>query len=288
MDDAELAGVEIRWPSGGKWTNGWAWVEPLLCGFQSRLKVRMREIPQPLTGTVVIEMGRAGRVYRVALNCSDYPQIIHLPNSHGTPDALDLEFKMQYQIGGYGHPNIVPGGFISDSVLVDLHARQPRRQRDAQQFSWDVYGRFNLQYAAEVRTAAVTALTNQSRVKFFGGGKKVTYREFLGEVARSRVCIDLPGLGPFCFRLVNYLAVGACIVSPPIAAEMPAPLEDRKHIVFTKPDMSDLVELCEQYANDAPAREALMQAGRDYYRRHLHWRSLSNYYLRTMLDRLPA
>jgi Glycosyl transferases group 1 len=86
---------------------------------------------------------------------------------------------------------------------------------------------------------------------------------------------------------VNYLAIGACVVSAPQAAMMPVPFVDRKHIVFARPDLSDLVELCAQYAQDASAREAVAQAGRDYYLQHLHWRSLSNYYLRMMLDRLP-
>ena len=32
----------------------------------------------------------------------------------------------------------------------------------------------------------------------------------------------------------------------------------------------------------------VVSASRDYYRRNLYWRSLADYYLRTMLDRLPA
>ena len=87
---------------------------------------------------------------------------------------------------------------------------------------------------------------------------------------------------------MNYLAVGACVISPPHAVSMPVPLIDRTHIVYTRPDMSDLVDLCEQYVNDDAAREAVMTASRDYYRRHLYWRSHADYYLRTMLDRLPG
>jgi Glycosyl transferases group 1 len=181
----------------------------------------------------------------------------------------------------------VPGGYISDFMLVDWYARGPRRVRDRQQFRWDVYGRFGLQFATEVRSKAIKMLKEQSRVGFYGGDRKVGFPEFLREIARSRVCIDLPGNGPFCFRLVNYLAVGACIVSVPHETAMPVPLVDRQHIIYTKPDMSDLVELCEQYVNDAPAREEVARQSREYYRKHLYWRSLSNYYLRTMLDHLP-
>jgi hypothetical protein len=263
-------------------------VEPLFHGFRSRVPLKVTELPQRLAGVVIIEMQRGRQTSRIAINCSDYPELTYMGTDPGASEGLELEFKMQFRVGGYDTEAIVPGGFISDAVLVDWYARGPRRERDQQRFSWDVYGRFGLNFATKVRAAAITALQNQTRVKFFGGDKKVKYPEFLREVARSRVCLDLPGNGPFCFRLINYFAVGACIVSPPHATVMPVPLEDRKHIVYTRPDMSDLVDLCEQYANDASARESMMRESREYYRRHLSWRSLSDYYLRTMLDRLPA
>jgi len=287
LSAADLRGVALRWPATLEWPPGWAWVEPLFYGLGFQVPLVVTEIPQCLAGTVIIEMQRGHRTFRIAINCSDYPDFTNMGTDSGAKEGLDLEFKMQYRVGGYSNDAIVPGGFISDSVLVDLYARGPRRQRDRQRFSWDVYGRFGLQFATAVRTTAITALQNQNRVSFFGGGKKVAYPEFLSEVARSKVCLDLPGNGPFCFRLINYLAVGACVVSPPHATVMPVPLEDRKHIVYTRPDMSDLVELCEQYANDSQARESIMRESREYYRRHLYWRSLSSYYLRTMLDRLP-
>jgi Glycosyl transferases group 1 len=284
----QLQGLEIHWPTTLEWAATWGWVEPLFRGFRMRTKVIRRDVPQRLAGTVVIEVWRGGRSYRVALNISDYPELVHYGTSQGVREGVALEFKMQYLKGGYGLPNVIPGGFVSASMLVDWLARGPRRTRDHRQFLCDVYGRFGLNFATETRTAAIRALSTQSRFKFFGGGNKVAYREFLHEVARARVCLDLPGNGPFCFRLVDYLAVGACIVSPPHAVEMPEPLVDRKHIVYTRPDMSDLVDLCERYVNDEPAREAIAQEARGYFRRHLYWRSLADYYLRMMLEKLPA
>jgi hypothetical protein len=248
----------------------------------------MQDIPQTLRGTVVIHFCRGARTYPVAINISDYPDLVHRGGRDGRCEPLALEFKMQYRKAGYGDENIVPGGFVADSALVDQFASGPRRTRSRRQFAYDVYGRFGLGFATEIRTRAIEALRNQSRVRFYGGGTKVSYREFLKEIARSRVCIDLPGNGPFCFRLINYLAVGACVISPPHAVAMPVPLIDRTHIVYTRADMSDLIDLCEHYVKDDTAREAVATASHDYYRRHLHWRSLSDYYLRTMLDRLAA
>lgn len=285
VDQDELAGVSIRWPATLQWEYAWGWVEPLFRGFRSRVPVRIVDTRQNLDSTVVLELIRGPRTYRVAINCSDYPDLVHLGSSG---DALDFEFKMQYRSGGYGERRIVPGGYVSDSMLVDWYARKPRRERDRQRFRWDVYGRFGLQFATDIRAKVMAMLEAQSRVRFFGGDRKVSFAAFLREIAQSRVCLDLPGNGPFCFRLVNYLAVGACVVSPPHATVMPEPLVDRRHIVYTRPDMSDLVDLCERYAQDAGAREAVMRESREYYRRHLYWRSLSDYYLRTMLDCLPG
>jgi len=288
IEAAELGGVAIRWPANLDWPPAQNWVEPLFYGFRSRVPVVVEEIPQRLAGTVVIRFCRGHRSYPVALNFSDYPDVIHLTRDDGESRRLALEFKMQYRISGYDTPSIVPGGFVSGSALVDWYASVPRRLRLRRQFAYDVYGRFGLEFATEVRRHALETLRNQSRVRFYGGEAKVSYRDFLTEIARTRVCIDLPGNGPFCFRLVNYFAVGACVISAPHAARMPAPLIDGTHIIYTRPDLSDLIDLCEHYVADDAAREAVMMASRDYYRRHLHWRSLSDYYLRTMLDRLPA
>jgi Glycosyl transferases group 1 len=283
----ELEDFEIHWPTTLGWAPIWRWVEPLFRGFRARTRVIRRDIPQRLAGTVLFEVRRRGHGHRVLINISDYPDLIHLGKSPEAEGAA-LEFKMQYLKGGYGVPNVIPGGFVSDSTLVDWLARRPRRIRARQQFCCDVYGRFGLNYATEIRTAAVRTLSAQSRFRFCGGGQKVDYRGFLREVATARVCLDLPGNGPFCFRLVNYLAVGACIVSPPYPVDMPEPLIADKHFVCTRADMSDLVDVCQRYVNDATAREAIAREGHAYYRRHLHWRSLADYYLRMMLDRLPA
>jgi hypothetical protein len=290
IEAAELRGVAIRWPAVLQGPYESTWVEPILRGLRARVPViSVRDIPQHLLrGTVLLDFCRGGRAHRVCVNCFDYPDIVYLGRDQRSSPALALEFKMQFRHGGYGNDNILPGGFVSDFALVDWFARRPRRTRDRCRFEYDVYGRFALSLGTETRRVALGMLQGQSRVRFYGGATKVSFREFLREIARARVCIDLPGNGPFCFRLVNYLAVGACVISPPHAVRMPVPLIDRTHIVYTRPDMSDLVELCERYVTDHAAREAVMRAGRDYYRRHLYWRSLADYYLRTMLDRLPG
>lgn len=281
VDRVALSGTRIHWPARLGWWHAWSWVEPIYYGFRARVPVKVVDIPQRLRGTVVFELIHNRSIYRVGVNCADDPERVHANKGNS---GIDLEFKMQYRNGGYGERKVVPGGYVGNSMLVDWYARAPKRVRDRQEFRWDVYGRFGTSFATEVRSKAVEMLKSQKHIQFFGGLRTVNFRTFLSEIARSRVCIDLPGNGPFCFRLVNYLAVGACVVSVPHATTMPVPLVDRKHIVYTRPDMSDMVELCERYANDEVARESIMRAGREYYLKNLYWRSLGDYYLRTMLE----
>jgi hypothetical protein len=67
------------------------------------------------------------------------------------------------------------------------------------------------------------------------------------EVAQARVCIDLPGNGPLCFRLIDYLTVGSCVVAPRPAARLHAPLSYGVIVVYCADDLSSLVEICALY-----------------------------------------
>src|SRR5690606_4568761 len=117
-------------------------------------------------------------------------------------------FKLQHRKGGYGIDNVVPGGYVPASSEIYGYLPYLRALRDRRRFRQDVAGRFGLQAAADVRRRAMGALAAQTRLSY-GGGAKLRYSRSLVEIATSRVCVDLPGNGPLCFRLVDYLAVGA-------------------------------------------------------------------------------
>jgi hypothetical protein len=57
------------------------------------------------------------------------------------------------------------------------------------------------------------------------------------------------------------------------------PLEDRVHVVYCKPDYSDLEELCVYYLRNEPARRALVQNSRRFFDSFLHGGQLAAYYL---------
>jgi hypothetical protein len=87
-----------------------------------------------------------------------------------------------------------------------------------------VYGRFNLSPSAETRGWAVSLLREQKAFTYKGGTEFRRYLECLVEVAEAKVCIDLPGYGDFCFRLIDYLAIGSCVIGPRPSTRLHAPL----------------------------------------------------------------
>ena len=282
MDPDELARVRIRWPSVYQWDQASDWLAVLKLGFANLADVEIvDDIPQEINGTALFDFSTGGSAHRVAINFSDYPQL-----DRRLTKETDLCFKMQFANGGYGDESIVPGGYVPDGKRLYRSLGELRKRRDSNDFQHDVFGRFGLNYARDMREKAAELLAKQTQFEFVGGMQKVDHATFLNEAADSRVCIDMPGLGPFCFRLINYLAIGACVVAYPHAAQMHVPLIDGEHIVYCKPDMSDLVELCAYYIEHDDEREAIARNAREYFDLNLHKDNLANYYLRTCLDRL--
>src|SRR5581483_6641052 len=146
----------------------------------------------------------------------------------------------------------------------------------------EVYGRFNLKkFATEIRQEAIDILRRDSRFEFTGGTSLALYGQSLLEAAGSQVCIDLPGNGPFCYRLVEYLAMGCCVVGPRHAAVMQAELQDREHVVYCKDDLSDLADLCVEYLQDGEARARVGANAARFFDEHLYHTQLAPYYVET-------
>jgi glycosyltransferase involved in cell wall biosynthesis len=150
----------------------------------------------------------------------------------------------------------------------------------------DAYCRFGKDKSVGVRTRAVELLTAQELFVFRGGFGRVRYAESLVESVKARVCVDLPGLGPLCFRLVDYLAVGATIVSVPHVCRLHIPLEEGRQIVFCEPDLSDLVDVIDALRRDPARTERLGREAREYFQRALDYRQLTRYYLATLFERV--
>lgn len=119
-----------------------------------------------------------------------------------------------------------------------------------------------------------------SLFKYPGGPEKVPYRSYLFEVAQAKVCVDMPGAGDLTTRLVDYLAVGACIVRPAPSVRLPVKLVDGEHIVYCARDLSDLGDVCARLVGDDDERERIARNARDFFDRNLHRDRLGAYYVR--------
>jgi hypothetical protein len=268
--------VTVRWPR--------VYECPLLATqiremLSQHVNVVRTELPQPYRRTIWTEFEIDGKLHKVAFCISDYPEEL----SEQCASQSLVTFKFQFLHDGYSRRNVVPGGHLPRStVLYDMLAYL-RWRKDHAREQFDVYGRFSMDFAPGVRGAALRQLAGTRAFRFQGGDRTVRYSRYLREVARSRVCIDLPGEGPFCCRLIEYLAVGTCVVAVPYPVRLPAPLSDGIHISYCKSGLEDLIPRCQALLDDARQRRAMERAARAFFDRYLHRDRLSVYYLATIL-----
>jgi len=272
----------IEWPASyGHPIAAW-FMRPLLRGFRHWATVVRGEMEQRGDGIVRCRAHHRGGVIEVAIDYLDLPRI-----EDGIAAEVDLYFKLQHAEAGYGRPNVVPGGYLQPrSQAYDHYCRLrglPGRESGA-----SVYGRFGTSYGASLRRQAIELLEGRPELGYDGGLKMVPYVQSLREAAEARVCVDLPGRGPFCYRLIDYLSVGACVVAAPHHARLQVELEDRRHIVYARDDLSDLPDLCAWLLEDDAARRRIQKEAGRLFERHLHYLPLTSYYVSTMLEALGS
>ncbi len=274
------APTTVFWPTEYQHVNAAGFVQPLHEGLAALVALQPQPIPQPYEGVVMLGVGYGDVRFPVAVDYYDYPFV-----NEDCLGEVSLYFKMQHLRSGYPDPRVVPGGYVAARrSLYSYYCRlRELRQRDPR---YDVYGRFSLRFAADTRSRAVAILQEETRFAFSGGTSLALYMQSLRDAARSRVCIDLPGNGPFCNRLVEYLAMGCFIVAPRHAANMPVELEDREHIVYCRSDLTDLADLCAHYLDDTPGRRRIALNAARFFDEHLYPTRLASYYLQTLRDHL--
>lgn len=281
INEDEIAPLVLRWPSIYAWPRAKTWAEPLRAALMRRIRVEKAAIPQRGVGLVIGELRDGARAHHIVIDYSDHDAI-----DEAEAHRAVVYFKMQHRREGYDIPSVVPGGYVSDTPIVYRYLPYLRALRDGADFEYDVYGRFSLRFAAETRSAALSRLQSQTRFRFEGSGQTIGRAAFLKQLTRAKVSLDLPGNGAFCHRLVNGLAIGACIVGPEPGNVLPGELVNGVHVVWTQPDLSDLVDRCAHLVEHDEERERIAAAARLWFDRHLHPDSLATFYLRTIVDRL--
>lgn len=274
--------VSVQWPRAYEWALADVWGDQYRHALEQFLPVQIADIPQPFAGVIVTRFGVDGRSYDVAFDYSDDPMSIH----DGCVRQCLVTFKAQYLAQGYGIPRVLPTGYIPGSELLYKMLPYLRWLRRTRLPLFDVYGRFGSKFGTGIRAPALTRLSATQRFRFEGGLQMVGYSRYLREMARARVVVDLPGNGPFCFRLVEYLAVGACVVAYPHHAAMPMPLADGEHLLFVREDLSDLEEQCERCLHDTDLRSRLTARAQEYFDRYLHRDQLGSYLVSSVLEQV--
>lgn len=280
MDDT-LAAVRVAWPRRYQHPNARAFVEGIHDAFALRSRLSYADIEQPYEGVVVLRIDAGGGWSDVAL---DYFDLTHV-NERCAGD-VDYYFKMQHLREGYAPlKNVYPGGYVTSSTWLYRNSCRLRTLHRLSQPSRSVFGRFGLRFSPDIRRSALEILTHDQRVDFKGGTKQTKHSWYLREMAGAAVCIDLPGNGPFCYRLVESMAMGCCVLGPRHATRMPVELQAGTEIVNCRADLSDLGDLCAFYASNPTAAAQVGEAAASYFDRHLHPVRLVSYYVDTVRDR---
>jgi hypothetical protein len=279
------AQVRIRWPTrinaGRPSLKDCA--DRIKSGIAAHVPIEHADIPQPVGGVVLFHLLDRGAPRRVVIDTDDRMVL------NDSANEADLYFKMQYARGGYGSPHIRPGGYVCLQQALYRYRWNWRKLRRRTVPSYDVYGRFGTtREKQDVRAGAISLLQAQNRFAFQGGAGAVWWGEYMDEMCNARVCLDLPGRGEFCYRLVEYLAVGACVIGPELATEMPATLEPGVHLVRVPRSLDGLVDECERLLRDDALRETVGRAAETYFDRYLSLEQLGAYYVDALWHTLHA
>ena len=279
VDREVLRDVVVRWP----WVE---WKARRMIGVQVRhwlsqyVRTVDADIPQPYDRVITFEVDVRGARHRVMVETSDYADL----NEAAYADAA-LYFKMEFAKEGYGdRERLLPGGYTPNDLAIYRYLPRLRALRDHAPPLYEVSGRYGL--SMEKRRVPMEILRTSTRFSFYGGEGKVRYSRYLREVARSRVCIDLPSMSSVTFRMIDYLAIGTCIVGPPHTNKMIEPFIDGVHVAYCQPDYSDLEAVCVRLLENENARLALVRNSRAFFDTYLHPVQLGAYYAHHILSKL--
>lgn len=276
-----LQTMKVRWPLHYENPRAASYFEFALYRFREHVAVELADIEQREPGLVTFEVIIAGEAHRVAL---DYYDFLHVNENVVRRSAL--YFKMQHAEEGYGFENVLPAGYVAKRHLLYQQLRRLRSTRDECRYTHDVYGRFSVTFQPHIRRRIAEVLSSQSDFEFEGGTTLSVYSRHLRDIAHSRVCIDVPGQGPLCHRLVDYLAIGSCVVGLRPRVLLPVPMEHGVHVYWIRDDLSDLLDACRTCLGSSETAERLAYNARDYFDRVLHQNQLADYYLYKCIERL--
>ncbi len=265
----------VRWPARYEHPIADSFVGQIRDGLAALAPIEHADIAQPHKGIVIMEVDLGDGPRRAAIDYYDFTFV-----NEACAAEVDVYFKYQYLRDGYpGVENVRPGGYVATSPFLTAHWCRLRELRRTSSPTSDVFGRFGVRWSAEIREAAIAILRSDGRFDFSGGTKPLQQGRYMREMALARVCIDMPGQGPFCCRLVENLAMGSCVVGVRQATSLPVELTAGVEVIYCRDDLSDLADLCLEYVSDHEKRMAVEDAAARYYDDNLHPLRLAEHYL---------
>lgn len=87
---------------------------------------------------------------------------------------------------------------------------------------------------------------------------------YLEELSRCKIVLNFRGGGWDTLRYWEVPALGRFMISQKPQILIPHDYQDKKHIVYCKDDLSDLVELCEYYLSNPKEREIIAKHSKEH------------------------
>ena len=279
----DLRRVRITWPAAVDWLPSANIVETQKYALSKLGVLDVQHTKQDQEGVILLPCMVDERPHLIVLDYSDYPDFI---NSRALADC-SLYLKMEHAARGYADPRILPAGYsVTGLDYYRFYAQYRARYANRRQI--DVVGRFGFQFQETIRRKAIQLLSDAPDINYVGAGGKVRYSRFLREVASARLCLHMPGNGPFTHRVAEFLGLGSCMISIRFTTSLHVPLEPGVHYVEVADDLSNLIERCRHYLANDEEREQIARNGSELFDRYVHCDQLAAYYLRTIIDRLGA
>lgn len=177
---------------------------------------------------------------------------------------FDYIFKREYLIDGNYPDNVFP---LQISFKLDILPELPEKKMYDVSF-WAVE---TGSHKGNIRAKVFELLEDKFDCKENGTKRNQKFSRYsrkgsfyLQELKRCKIVLNFRGGGWDTMRYWEVPAVGSLMISQKPQIHIPNDFEDRKHVVYCKDDLSDLVELCEYYLENEDEREKIALAAKKH------------------------
>lgn len=178
--------------------------------------------------------------------------------------SFDYIFKREYLANNSYSDNVFP---LQISFRLDRLPSLPVEKKYDVSF-WAVETGSNY---GNIRTKALKLLEDKFDCEDNGTKRNQKFSKYsrkgdfyLKELKRCKIVLNFRGGGWDTMRYWEVPAVGSLMITQKPQIKIPNDFEDKKHVIHCKDDLSDLVELCQFYLDNAEEREKIALAGKKH------------------------